>query len=79
MVTATVPVVSWNDGDAISTHWIAQADNQGSSSTTMNYQSVTNKDALVDPFADYSSTTDVPPLNPFAWDANFGPPPPSLP
>ncbi len=75
----SVVTVAWNDGDAISTHWIAQTDNQGGSSFSMNYQSITNNDALVDPFADFSSSSMAPPLDPFAWDANFGPPPPTLP
>lgn len=71
--------VAWNEGDAISTHWIAQTDNQGGASFAMNYQSISNLEpGAVDSFADFQDQSSPPPLDPFAWDPVFGPPPPTL-
>ncbi|HFD92752.1 MAG TPA: hypothetical protein ENJ22_05630 [Gammaproteobacteria bacterium] len=71
--------VAWNEGDSISTHWIAQADNQGGASFTMNYQSISNLEpGAVDSFADFQDQSSPPPVDPFAWDPVFGPAPPSL-
>jgi len=81
----SVLTVAWNEGDNISTTWIAQADNQGNMfSFDVNYQSVSNLDSGdTQSFSNnnqggFAAFTVTPPLDPFAWDPVFGPAPPSL-
>lgn len=75
----SVVTVAWNEGDSISTHWIAQADNQGGASFATNFQSIANNaTGAVEPYAQFQDQSSPPPVDPFAWDPVFGPAPPTL-
>ena len=71
--------VAWNEGDSISTHWLAQVDNQGGASFSTNFQSIANNTTgATEPYAQFQDQSSPPPVDPFAWDPVFGPAPPTL-